>query len=174
MHEQASPGRMIGAVEVTPLWDGPLPSALDRIPDPGHRAEAEALIAQAGPDALTMNVYGFLLRLGDRLALIDSGAGRLMGPALGRLAAALDAHGVAPQRIDTIFMTHVHRDHFGGLIGEDGKAAFANAELVLHEREAGFWLDTRTEDMPPRAPLCGGDAAGARALCRPAAPGERQ
>lgn len=98
-----------------------------------------------------MNVYGFLLKLGGRLALIDTGAGRLMSAALGKLAAALNAQGVAPQQIDTIFMTHVHRDHFGGLVDAEGNAAFPNAELVLHDREAGFWLDNRLEDMPARA-----------------------
>jgi len=151
MQPQASRGLTIGAIEVTPLWDGPLPSSLEKIPDPLHRAEAETLIARAGADALTMNVYGFLLRLGDRLALIDTGAGRLMSPALGKLAGALNAQGVAPQQIETIFITHVHRDHFGGLVNDAGAAAFPNAELVLHEKEASFWLDTALEDMPARA-----------------------
>ena len=151
MPPQASREHMIGAIEVTPLWDGPLPSSLEKIPDPQHRAEAETLLAKAGTDALTMNVYGFLLQLGDRLALIDAGAGRLMSPALGKLAAALNTHGVAPQQIEHIFLTHVHRDHFGGLIGDDGKAAFPNAELVLHDEEASFWLDTGLDHMPARA-----------------------
>jgi glyoxylase-like metal-dependent hydrolase (beta-lactamase superfamily II) len=136
---------------VTPLWDGPLPSSLEKIPDPQHRAEAETLIVKAGPDALTMNVYGFLLRLGDRVALIDAGAGRLMAPTLGKFAAALQAQDVAPSQIETIFITHVHRDHFGGLIDREGKAAFPNAQLILHEKEASFWLDTALEDMPKRA-----------------------
>jgi glyoxylase-like metal-dependent hydrolase (beta-lactamase superfamily II) len=148
---QRSRSQMIGAIEVTPLWDGPLPSSLEKIPDAAHRAEAEKLLAKAGPDALTMNVYGFLLRLGDRVALIDTGAGRLMSAELGQLGAALQAQGVAPPQIETIFMTHVHRDHFGGLLDAEGNAAFPNAELVLHEKEASFWLDTRREDLPQRS-----------------------
>jgi glyoxylase-like metal-dependent hydrolase (beta-lactamase superfamily II) len=151
MQAQASHGRMIGAIEVTPLWDGPLPSALAKIPDAAHRTEAEKLLAKAGADALTMNVYGFLLRLGDRVALIDTGAGRLMSAELGQLGAALRAQGVTPAQIDIVFMTHVHRDHFGGLLDEEGSAAFPSAQLVLHEKEAGFWLDTVREDLPQRA-----------------------
>jgi glyoxylase-like metal-dependent hydrolase (beta-lactamase superfamily II) len=141
----------VGAVEVTPLWDGPLPSSLEKIPDPQHRAEAERLITKAGAQALTMNVYGFLLRLSDRLALIDVGAGQMANLGLGRLAAALAAQGVAPAEIKTIFITHMHRDHFGGLATADGKAAFPNAELVLHETEVRFWLDGQAEAMPARA-----------------------
>ena len=74
-----------------------------------------------------------------------------MSAELGRLAAALKARGVAPRQIDTIFLTHVHRDHFGGLVNDDGAAAFPNAQVVLHEKEAAFWLDSRLEDMPQRA-----------------------
>lgn len=143
--------RRVGDVEVTPLWDGPLPSSLEKIPDPRHRAEAERLIAKVGAQALTMNVYGFLLRLGGRLALIDAGGGRMANPGLGRLAAALATQGVAPAQITTVFMTHMHRDHFGGLATADGKAAFPNAELVLHEAEARFWLDGEARAMPNRA-----------------------
>ena len=142
---------MIGDIEVTPLCDGPLPSSIGMIPDPAHRAEAEELLAKAPADALTMNVYGFLLKLGDSFALIDSGAGRLMSPDLGKLPEAMRAAGVAPEQIEHIFMTHVARDHFGGLADDRGQAAFANAELVLHENEAGFWLDSKLEDMPQRA-----------------------
>ena len=165
--QQASRSRMIGAVEVTPLWDGPLPSTLEKIPDAGHRAEADKLLARAGPDALIMNVYGFLLRLGDRHALIDTGAGRLMSAELGRLDAALRAQGVAPEQIDYVFMTHVHRDHFGGLVDEAGQAAFPNAQLLLHEKEAAFWLDTRLEDMPQRARRYRDAACQALALYAP-------
>jgi glyoxylase-like metal-dependent hydrolase (beta-lactamase superfamily II) len=141
----------VGTIELTPLWDGPLPSSLGKIPDPTHRAEAETLIARARPHALTMDVYGFLLKLGERYALIDCGAGRLMSPELGQLSASLKASGVMPGEIERIFMTHVHRDHYGGLFDGDGKAAFPKAELVLHEQEARFWLDHTIDEIPERA-----------------------
>jgi glyoxylase-like metal-dependent hydrolase (beta-lactamase superfamily II) len=151
MQLQVTRGRRIGAIEVIPLWDGPLPSSIEKIPDPAQRGKAEALIAKAGPDSLTMEVYGFLLKLGDRFALIDTGSGRLMGADLGKLRNALAGLGVAPASIDHVFMTHVHRDHFGGLADDQGKAAFPNAELVLHEKEAAFWLDNTINDVPERA-----------------------
>jgi glyoxylase-like metal-dependent hydrolase (beta-lactamase superfamily II) len=151
MNPPESRKRRVGAIEVTPLWDGPLTTSFDKIPDPAHRAEAERLIVKAPSDALTMNVYGFLVRSGDEVALIDAGAGRLVNPDLGKLASALRALGVAQEQVKHIFITHAHRDHYGGLVNEKGEAAFPNAELVLHKKEAGFWFDTSVEDMPPRA-----------------------
>jgi glyoxylase-like metal-dependent hydrolase (beta-lactamase superfamily II) len=162
--QQTKRSRMVGAIEVTPLWDGPLPSSLDKVPDPRHRAEAEALIAKAGADALGMNVYGFLLRLGTRWALIDTGAGRLMYDTLGKLGAALNARGITPAQIETIFLTHVHRDHYGGLVDAGGAVVFPNAEIVLHDTEAKFWLDTPLSDMPQRARRYRDDTAGTLAL----------
>jgi glyoxylase-like metal-dependent hydrolase (beta-lactamase superfamily II) len=162
MHGHESRGHTIGAFEVVPLWDGPLPTSLAKIPDPSHRAQAEALIATARPDVMTLDVFAFLLRWrghdGERLALIDTGSGRLGNPKLGQLPQALAANGVTPAQIGTIFMTHAHRDHFGGLIDDAGQAAFPNADLIFHEQEARFWLDTAAEDMPARARLVYGQA----------------
>ena len=64
-----------------------------------------------------------------------------MGPTLGKLPDSLRAAGVAPERIDTILLTHLHPDHSNGLVDDDGRAVFPNAQLVLHEAEAAFWLD---------------------------------
>jgi glyoxylase-like metal-dependent hydrolase (beta-lactamase superfamily II) len=147
----AGHSRMVGRIEVTPLWDGPLPTSLAKIPDPKHRAEAEALIARANRNALVLDVHAFLLRIGDRLALIDTGSGRLGNPDLGRLPGALATAGVTHDEIGTIFMTHAHRDHYGGLVDAQGACAFPNAELIFHEKEARFWLDSAFEDMPQRA-----------------------
>ena len=151
MNPHAGHHYRIGEIEVTPLWDGPLASSLDKIIDPAHRSEAEQLIAKSPPNALTMEVYGYLLRIGDKLALIDTGAGRQMSADLGKLTGALRENGVAPEQIGHIFLTHMHRDHFGGLVDENGHAVFPNAELIVHETEATFWLQTRLEDMPKRS-----------------------
>ena len=64
-----------------------------------------------------------------------------MGPTLGKLPDNLRAIGVPPEQIETIFITHLHPDHSNGLIDDAGNAVFPNAEIVLHETEARFWLD---------------------------------
>lgn len=141
---------MHGHIEVIPLLDGPLPTSLDKIPDPAHRTEAAQLIAKVGSGVLVMPVYAFLLRFGDKRVLIDSGSGKLGYDTLGRVFERLEDANVRPDEITDILMTHLHRDHYGGLVRENS-AAFARANLIIHESEAQFWLDTNKSDMPARA-----------------------
>ncbi len=131
-------GRKIGDIAVTALSDGILAAPLDVVLGM-DKAEAERLTAKK--DAVPISVNAFLLRLNGKWALIDTGAGNTMGPTLGKLPDRLRAIGVAPEEIDTIFLTHLHPDHSNGLVDDAGRAIYPNAEVILHETEAGFWLD---------------------------------
>ena len=91
------------------------------------------------PPRVTVNA--FLLRLADRLVLVDGGCGSAMGADMGRLAANLAAAGAALGDVDVVLATHLHPDHVGGLVDADGRAVFPNAELVVHEAEPRFWND---------------------------------
>ncbi len=139
----------VGQYEITPLFDGPLPSSLEKIPDLSHRAEAERLVSAVGPHALILEVYAFLVRGEGQTILIDTGTGNLKGPALGKVSNELQRLGVEPSAVTAILMTHLHGDHYGGLIGEDGPA-FINAKLFIHEKEAAFFYDVAEADMPER------------------------
>jgi glyoxylase-like metal-dependent hydrolase (beta-lactamase superfamily II) len=144
------PSLMHGKIEVIPLLDGPLPSSLDKIPDPRHRKEAERLIAGADRDLFAMPVYAFLLRFDDKCVLIDAGSGTLGYESLGRLPERLEEASVDPGDVTDILLTHLHRDHYGGLV-RGGSAAFPRARLVIYESEAEFWLDADVSTMPARA-----------------------
>ncbi len=48
MQLQATRGHLVGAIEVIPLWDGPLPTFLDKIPDRTIKAKAPDFIQPAG------------------------------------------------------------------------------------------------------------------------------
>lgn len=144
------PSLMHGKIAVIPLLDGPLPSSLDRIPDPAHRAEAERLIAGADRNLFAMPVYSFLLRFNDKCVLIDAGSGKMGYESLGHLPERLGEAGVDPDDVTDILLTHLHRDHYGGLVRGES-AAFPRARLVVYEPEAEFWLDGDVSAMPARA-----------------------
>jgi len=131
-------GLTVGAIEVTALSDGPFPATLDSFID-FPRAEAERLVGGAHPLFLPVNCY--LLKLGAKSALVDTGCGQTLGPDLGQVPNNLRALGIALETIDYVLLTHIHPDHALGLTDAAGRAVFPNAELIVHEQEAAFWLN---------------------------------
>jgi glyoxylase-like metal-dependent hydrolase (beta-lactamase superfamily II) len=135
-----SNSKQIGEIAVTALSDGVLAAPLDVVLGM-DTAETARLAGKQPGDSLPIAVNAFLLERAGKYALVDTGSGNSMGPTLGRLPDALRAAGVAPERIATIFLTHLHPDHSNGLVDDAGAAVFPNAEVVLHETEAKFWLN---------------------------------
>jgi glyoxylase-like metal-dependent hydrolase (beta-lactamase superfamily II) len=135
-----SNSRRIGDIDVTALSDGVLAAPLDVVLGM-DRGEAERLAGRQPGEPEPIAVNAFLLKLAGKWALVDTGSGNTMGPTLGKLPDNLRALGVAPDEIGTIFLTHLHPDHSNGLVDDAGHALYPNAEVVLHEREAQFWLD---------------------------------
>jgi glyoxylase-like metal-dependent hydrolase (beta-lactamase superfamily II) len=84
-----------------------------------------------------------VINTGAKLVLIDSGIGssKIFGQGAGRLAANLRAAGIRPEDIDAVLLTHGHIDHLSGLVGDDGKPAFPNAQLMMSKTEYDFWTD---------------------------------
>jgi glyoxylase-like metal-dependent hydrolase (beta-lactamase superfamily II) len=134
------PRKQIGDITVTALSDGVLAAPLDVVLGVA-RAEIERLAGRKPGEPLPIAVNAFLLERAGKCALVDTGSGNSMGPTLGKLPENLRVLGVAPERIETIFLTHLHPDHSNGLVDDAGNAIYPNAEVVLHETEAAFWLD---------------------------------
>jgi glyoxylase-like metal-dependent hydrolase (beta-lactamase superfamily II) len=134
------PRKQIGDITVTALSDGVLAAPLDVVLGV-ERAEIERLAGRKPGEPLPIAVNAFLLERAGKWALIDTGSGNSMGPTLGKLPENLRVLGVEPERIETIFLTHLHPDHSNGLVDDAGNAIYPNAEVVLHETESAFWLD---------------------------------
>jgi len=86
------------------------------------------------------SVNGYLVTTGDKLVLIDAGAGSLFGTSLGNLADNLKAAGYRPEQVDEIYLTHMHPDHLGGL-ASDGERVFPNATVRADQADTQYWLD---------------------------------
>ncbi|WP_296952821.1 MBL fold metallo-hydrolase [uncultured Massilia sp.] len=161
---------MVGAYEVTVLSDGthtfPVNDVMTGIAAPDV---ARALDRQALKPPVQGSINAFLINTGSRLVLIDTGAGSLYGACCGRLLANLRASGYRPEQVDLVLLTHLHKDHVGGVLA-DGKPAFPNAVVRAARTDADYWRDAGSKARAPdflstffdaaKAALAPYDAAG--------------
>lgn len=140
---------MVGDIEVTALLDGthvfPIDSVMTNI-SPQKIALDLAREDLALPVQGSINAY--LVNTGKKLILIDSGAGLLYGDCCGHLLANLRAAGYQPEQVDEVLLTHLHKDHVGGIVN-DGKMAFPNAVLRFSQTEADYWLNPANKAKAP-------------------------
>ena len=128
-HFRLDGGAMFGVVP-KPLWEKRAP-ADDR-------------------NRITMAMRPLLVK-GERLMIIDAGAGEKMDPKLQdiygfdrseRLDVSLAAAGVRPEDVEIVLATHLHFDHAGGFTRRGASsaivAAFPNARYIVN---AGEWED---------------------------------
>ncbi len=142
----------VGDLEVTFLPDG----VICTTPEGSYPGSPEVLW-RANPHLLdedgrfVMSLGALLVRSGGRKALVDLGWGPTeqvivdpaTGAAAGRIAGGallgnLEACGVRPEDVDTILISHLHRDHTGWL-DRDGGPCFPNADHLVAEAEWAYW-----------------------------------
>lgn len=100
------------------------------------RVSAEAFIP---PDWSASFMIPTLVNTGAALVLFDTG----MQPA--GLLAGLAAAGVGPEQVDVVVLTHLHPDHIGGLMAEDGTPVFTKARFVTGRIEFDHWAAAGSE-----------------------------
>lgn len=99
--------------------------------DVGPEAVAEVLKAHGAPtDTITLGVDSLLVKDGDRLILIDTGAG-------GALITSLEGAGHKPEDVTDILITHPHGDHIGGLV-KNNALVFPKAKIRMAEADWTF------------------------------------
>ncbi|HEX7638079.1 MAG TPA: MBL fold metallo-hydrolase, partial [Burkholderiaceae bacterium] len=136
---------MLGDFEVTALSDGFFDLQVDKVlRQPADRTDA-ALRRWFLEEPVETSVNAFLVNMGARLVLIDTGTGGLSGPTAGRLLDNLRAAGYRPEQVDDVFITHDHADHCGGL-AHDGAAVFPNATLHVGKGDVPHYTDANAGD----------------------------
>jgi glyoxylase-like metal-dependent hydrolase (beta-lactamase superfamily II) len=152
----------VGAVEVVALCDGEadyhssIEVAFPGIPgdawDP-YRQLYTGEFASSG--TWHLHVHCFVVRSAGRTVLVDTGVGAPGAPATGwfgrpgRLVKELAAVGVEPSEIDPVLITHLHDDHIGWNVGDDGRPRFPEARYLI---PAADWKEYEDpEDKEDRA-----------------------
>src|SRR6202040_2349276 len=145
----ALPSMRVGDVEVQGISDGILKTSLDLVIGM-ERAVADKLVGGTANGSLYIPVNNFLIRRDGKTIMIDAGAGNTMQPTLGKLPDNLRAAGIAPAAVSHIVMTHLHPDHANGLVDDAGQPHYPNAQIVVHETEADFWMQPAAANDPDR------------------------
>jgi glyoxylase-like metal-dependent hydrolase (beta-lactamase superfamily II) len=124
----------VGRVRVVSLLDAPTPMAADDF----LGAERAALLAEA-PDGLAPSAFSaFLLQFPDSVIMIDAG-GSIVPERPSWILSSLEQAGFSPEQVSSVFLTHLHTDHVGGL-ALNGRCAFPNAMIRICGQEWDFWF----------------------------------
>ena len=140
---------MVGDVEVTALNDGVVDFSPVKLLTNTTPADVAAMLYKRfEPDPLPTSVNAYLVNQGDRLVLVDTGAGTVLGPQLGGLLRNLEAAGYKPEQVDDVLITHMHPDHIGGLV-TGTLPAFPNATVHADKVDANLWLNPAEFEKAP-------------------------
>lgn len=130
----------IGDLQAWALRDGgiTLPVDSEALPWSDRLAIAQTLTAAGQPaDVVSLSIQPLLVRDGDRLILIDAGAGGQMDTQ-NLLVSSLAAAGFQPGDVTDILISHAHGDHIGGLVDAEGGLVFPTAVIRMSAPE---WAD---------------------------------
>ena len=85
----------------------------------------------------TSVINAFLVQSNGKNILIDTGLGK-------KLITNLNAININAQDIDIILITHMHADHIGGLLNDNGQATFPHSDIYIASKEHAFWQSEET------------------------------
>lgn len=139
---------MVGDYEVTVLSDGKNQLAAMKLLQGDPSRIADALKSGFLGEQVETSHNSFLINTGEKLVLIDAGAGTLLGPHTGKLISNLRAAGYWPEQVDELYLTHMHTDHIGGLMSGKERS-FKSAVVRANKRDTDYWLSEENMRAAP-------------------------
>lgn len=139
----------VGQLDVTALSDGTHPFPVDTVmqgTSPTQIGEALDREFLGRPPAGSINA--FLIHTGKKLILVDAGAGALYGDCCGQVERHIRAAGYLPEQVDLVLLTHLHKDHVGGIISK-GRAVFPNAIVRASKADIDYWNSEAAKERAP-------------------------
>lgn len=144
---------VVGQYSICQLIDGFVPMDGTIFPD-SLSEEGKRIRRSNGYDedgVIPSPASAFLLRHKDgKHLLVDSGCGSQFGASFGKAPRLLTEMGVDHDKINGVMFTHLHPDHLGGVVDDEGNARYKNATLYVSEKELSFWQDPKSRKEFPK------------------------
>lgn len=103
----------------------------------------DKLIKELYPNGkYTSYINYFVLKMPKKICLIDTGNGE------GNIKESLEAMGLSLEDIDAVYLTHIHKNHAGGLLKNE-KATFPNAKIYVSFGEDKV-MENKKDDDPSK------------------------
>jgi glyoxylase-like metal-dependent hydrolase (beta-lactamase superfamily II) len=147
-----------GSITVDAISDGELSVPLAGMFPDADVAAFSALGGVAADGTLSLPMTTFVIRAASKVILVDTGIGPELG-SLGRggfkgdvgfLPAGLKDAAIDPARVDAVVFTHLHADHIGWNVTDEGgvvRPMFPNARHIVTKPEWAFWSATESKDI---------------------------
>ena len=138
----------VGSFECVALCDGNLEYTLESMVTNAPRSAVQAYLQAYGLSTemiATPFTYPYL-DTGKHKVLVDMGTGNLF-PTTGRMLESMGKAGIAPESIDSIFISHAHPDHVGGALNDEGQPIFTNATYFISKDEWDFWFSEQAANL---------------------------
>lgn len=135
-----------GKFQMTMVSDGPLP-----LGDPSgaflgaSKEEVSKMLTDnfLSPTNAVLEQNILVINTGDKMYIVDTGMGTstMFGPTTGKMLTTLKAAGIDPADIDGVLATHAHCDHVWGIMNDNGKPNFPNAQIYISQADFDYWTD---------------------------------
>ena len=130
----------LGEFEVTALNDSRGTLGVDLLQNV-EGVDLDGLLASkfVGNPKMETSVNAYLVNTGGNLVLVDTGKGSSKDDSIGPVARILIASGYELGQVDAVLLTHLHGDHYGGLVDAAGEPVYPNADIYVSKIESEFW-----------------------------------
>lgn len=142
--------------EIYPLSEGVFTVGHDKQFHPFDESKDE--LTERSRGSLLVEIQPFLVVTDKDVILLDTGLGFENNEGVLQIHANLAQHGYQAEDITKVLMSHLHKDHSGGVVYKDDsgllKTSFPKADYYIYKNEADFALEQgmpsfHTEDIDP-------------------------
>lgn len=144
----------VGDADIIILSDGKMSFPQSFVLPDRNPAEVQTLFEASGSakPQFDAEINVVLVRIGQRLVVVDTGGGTDFMPGLGKFPEVLEAAGMTSDAVTDVIFTHAHPDHFWGVVDPFTETTrFPNARHYMMAAERDFWLKSGVETQVPEA-----------------------